>query len=143
METEQEVHGDAQHAEDAYVDETELQVSTEQDPEPREYLIIEPETEQASVLRKRESLPDLVPISEEKDRSGFIHGLSVGLGVGCIATFIVMWIAVFFSPQLPSTVTYEALLSIFIYPLVYLLSVGLITLTAGVALEYYKKDSNY
>ena len=143
METEQEVHGDVQHAEDAYVDEAELQVSTEQDPEPREYVITEPETEQASVLRKREPLPDLVPINEGKDRSGFIHGLSVGLGVGCIATFIIMWIAVFFSPQLPSTVTYEALLSIFIYPLVYLLSVGLIALTAGVALEYYKKDSNY
>ncbi|MGD8545127.1 MAG: hypothetical protein PVH12_03025 [Candidatus Bathyarchaeota archaeon] len=143
MDTEQEVHGDVQYAEDTYVDEAELQVSTEQDQEPREYIIIEPETEQASVLRKRESLPDLVQINEEKDRSGFIHGLSVGLGVGCIATFIIMWIAVFFSPQLPSTVTYEALLSIFIYPLIYLLSVGLIALTAGVALEYYKKNSNY
>lgn len=143
MDTEQEIHGDVQYAEDAYVDEAELHVSTEQDPEPKEYVITEHETEQASVLRKRESLPDLVPINEEKDRSGFIHGLSVGLGVGCIATFIVMWITVFFSPQLPSTVTYEALLSIFIYPLVYLLSVGLIALTAGIALEYYKKDSNY
>lgn len=73
----------------------------------------------------------------EKDRSSFIHGLSVGLGMGCIATFIMMWITVFFAPMLPPTMTYESLLSIFIYPLLYLLAVGLIALTAGIVREYY------
>lgn len=72
-----------------------------------------------------------------EDRSSFIHGLSVGLGIGCIATFIVMWIAVFFSPMLPSTITYESMLSVFIYPLIYLLAVGLIALTAGIVREYF------
>jgi len=51
-----------------------------------------------------------------------------------------MWIVVFFSPQLPSTVTYEAMLSVFIYPLVYLLAVGLIALTAGIVREYYTPE---
>jgi len=51
-----------------------------------------------------------------------------------------MWIVVFFSPQLPSTVTYEAMLSVFIYPLVYLLAVGLIALTAGIVREYYAPE---
>lgn len=75
--------------------------------------------------------------SQIENRSGFIHGLSVGLGVGCIATFIIVWISIFFTPQLPQAVTYESLLSIFIYPLIYLLAVGLIALTAGIVREYY------
>jgi threonine/homoserine/homoserine lactone efflux protein len=69
--------------------------------------------------------------------SSFVHGLAVGLGIGCIAAFVMTWLTVFFTPQLPTTVTYEALLSIFIYPLLYLLAVGLVTLTAGVVREYY------
>jgi len=73
------------------------------------------------------------------DRSGFVHGLSVGLGIGCIATFVIMWITVFFSPMLPSTATYESLLSVFIYPLIYLLAVGLVALTAGIVREYYAR----
>ncbi len=74
---------------------------------------------------------------QREDKSSFVHGLSVGLGIGCIATFVIIWITVFFSPQLPSAVTYENLLSIFIYSLIYLLAVGLIALTAGIFREYY------
>lgn len=70
-------------------------------------------------------------------RNVFVNGLSVGLGIGCIATFVIMWIAIFFSPQLPPGATYESMLSIFVYPLVYLLAVGLIALTAGIVREYY------
>jgi len=73
----------------------------------------------------------------EADRAIFVNGLSVGLGIGCIVTFVVMWIAVFFTPQLPAGATYENLLSLFIYPLIYLLAIGLITLTAGIVREYY------
>lgn len=80
--------------------------------------------------------------TQGEDRSGFIHGLSVGLGIGCIATFVIMWVAIFFTPQLPS-VTYESLLSIFIYPLIYLLAVGLIALTAGIVREYYSAKSKF
>jgi threonine/homoserine/homoserine lactone efflux protein len=76
--------------------------------------------------------------SEEKKRV-FVNGLAVGVGIGCIATFVVMWIAVFFSPQLPAGTTYQTLLSIFIYPLVYLLAVGLVALTAGIVREYYSQ----
>ncbi|MEM1565589.1 MAG: hypothetical protein QW510_00665 [Candidatus Bathyarchaeia archaeon] len=77
--------------------------------------------------------------NHEEDRSSFVHGLSVGLGIGCIATFVIMWIAVFFSSMLPPTVTYESLLSVFIYPLIYLLAVGLVALTAGIVREYYMR----
>ena len=73
----------------------------------------------------------------QEKKSVFVNGLAVGAGIGCIATFVVMWITIFFSPQLPSGTTYQSLLSIFIYPLVYLLAVGSITLTAGIVREYY------
>ena len=80
---------------------------------------------------------------KKENRSGFVRGLSVGLGIGCIATFVIMWISVFFTPQLPIGITYEAMLSIFIYPMIYLLAVGLIALTAGVVKEYHMKRSSF
>lgn len=70
-------------------------------------------------------------------KSSFVHGVAVGLGLGCIGTFIIVWISLFFAPQLPAQATYETLLAIFIYPLIYLLAVGLIALTAGIVREYY------
>lgn len=72
-----------------------------------------------------------------ENKKVFVNGLAVGLGVGCITTFIVMWIVVFFTPQMPPNATYQDLLSIFIFPMIYLLAVGLITLTAGLVREYY------
>jgi len=81
--------------------------------------------------------------SSNEDRSPFIHGLAVGLGIGCIATFVIVWISLFFTPKLPNAVTYENLLSIFIYPLIYLLAVGLIALTAGIVREYYGTKSKF
>lgn len=71
-----------------------------------------------------------------RDKSSFMHGLLVGLGAGSMTVFIVLWIAIFFTPKISSTVTYETMLSIFIYPLIYLLAVGLIALTAGIVKEY-------
>ena len=65
----------------------------------------------------------------------FVNGLAVGFGLGCIATFIILWIALFFTPQLSAAVTYENLLSVFIYPLLYLLTIGLISVTAGLVKE--------
>jgi len=59
----------------------------------------------------------------------------VGFGLGCIATFVILWIALFFTPQLSGAATYENLLSVFIYPLLYLLTVGLISVTAGLVKE--------
>jgi hypothetical protein len=103
------------------------------------------ETEQDEFLAAVESPDqDNEPDSQDDSRSNddvqergsFVYGLSVGLGIGCIATFVIMWLTVFFTPQLPA-VTYENMLSIFIYPLIYLLSVGLIALTAGIVKEYY------
>jgi hypothetical protein len=75
----------------------------------------------------------------DESRGRFANGLAVGLGIGCITTFIIMWVSVFFTPQISSSVTYEMLLSIFIYPLIYLFAVGLIALTAGLVKEYYSR----
>jgi len=71
------------------------------------------------------------------ENSNFVHGLSVGVGIGCVAAFAIVWITIFFTPQLPSAITYENMLAIFIYPLIYLLAVGLIAVTAGIVREYF------
>jgi cation transport ATPase len=76
-----------------------------------------------------------------QERSNFVHGLSAGLGIGCIAAFIMLWLTVFFTPQLPAGITYEAMLSQFIYPLIYLFALGLISLTVGIVGEQYAMKS--
>ena len=83
--------------------------------------------------------------TQGEGKGSFVHGLAVGLGISCIATFVIVWISLFFTPKLQNAVTYENLLSIFVYPLIYLLSVGLIALTAGIVREFYgtKTSSNH
>jgi len=90
---------------------------------------------------KKETKQKIMMPKRKEGRRSFVDGLSVGLGIGCIATFAIMWITVFFTPQLPTAVTYENLLAIFIYPLIYLLALGLIALTTGIVREYYSTES--
>jgi hypothetical protein len=129
-----------QEAEEVELQEVSDEESVEQEIEQEERLAAEEpaEQEQEKVENDGQRLNN-----QGEDRSGFIHGLSVGLGIGCIATFVIIWVSVFFMPQLPSAVTYEGLLSIFIYPLIYLLAVGLIALTAGIVREYYSAKSKF
>lgn len=140
MEDEQETQEVTQVEEETYIDEDETNVPEQQKvAQQEEYVVAEEATEQRQELEKKSSLQNLISINQSEDKSSFVHGLSVGLGLGCITTFILMWITVFFTPQLPSTITYEAMLSVFIYPLIYLLAVGLIALTAGIVREYYNR----
>lgn len=115
-------------------EETAAEEATEKEQKQEEY--VEVEQEQAPETYKLEN-------QQEEDRSSFTFGLSVGLGIGCITTFVIMWISVFFSPRLPSNITYEAMLTVFVYPLIYLLTVGLIALTAGIVREYYMKRRSF
>ncbi|MEM3617115.1 MAG: hypothetical protein QXJ31_04300 [Candidatus Bathyarchaeia archaeon] len=94
------------------------------------------EEEQVMEQRERENKTEA---SNQGDKSSFIHGLSVGLGLGCVSTFVIIWVVVFFTPRIPSTLTYESMLSVFIYPMLYLLAVGLVALTAGIVREYYAR----
>lgn len=101
---------------------------------------VQPEIEPEECLAQEEMNEQRRPNSQfngGESKGRFYNGLSVGLGIGCIATFIIMWVSVFFTPQISSSITYQALLSIFIFPLIYLLAVGLIALTAGAVKEYY------
>jgi cation transport ATPase len=100
------------------------------------------EEETTAEVKEDEESPSESRKSKDKQKERgegnfFANGLFAGLGIGCIVTFVIMWLAVFFSPQLPSGTTYQTMLSIFIYPMVYLLAVGLIALTAGIVKEYY------
>lgn len=132
MESEQE------RQEEAYAEE----ISQEDFPsdDNKQVAIKEDEQEVEEALVKTGKLPRLN--FSFGGKSNFIHGIAVGLGLGCIGTFIIVWISLFFAPQLPREVTYETLLAIFIYPLIYLLAVGLIALTAGIVREYYSVRPN-
>jgi hypothetical protein len=106
-----------------------------------------PEEEPIATVKEEKDPPlESDKLNDKQDTRGeksvFVNGLAVGLGIGCIVTFVIMWLAVFFSPQLPSGATYQTMLSIFIYPMVYLLAVGLIALTAGIVREYYVPKVN-
>jgi len=126
------------------ITEDDIEAPEEQTMEQKEeYMVAEEATEQGTEPEKKGLLQNSISINQSEDKSSFVHGLSVGLGLGCIAAFIIMWIVVFFSPQLPSTVTYETMLSVFIYPLIYLLAVGLIALTAGIVREYYTRKNSF
>lgn len=71
-----------------------------------------------------------------RSRSSFVNGLAIGFGAGFLATFTVLWISIFFSSQLSPGVTYEQMISVFIYPLLFLLATGIVLLTAGIVREY-------
>jgi threonine/homoserine/homoserine lactone efflux protein len=133
METEQETEEEIQEVELQEAT-SEKEIQQEQEMEQEEYKATEEPTPKEEMKQKNPQSNNQV-----EDRGSFIHGLSVGLGIGCIATFVIVWISIFFAPQLPS-VTYENLLAVFIYPLIYLLTVGLIALTAGIVREYYAKS---
>jgi tetrahydromethanopterin S-methyltransferase subunit B len=130
MTAEQETNEDIQNEEEIHQGNQQL----EQEVEQRDYAYSEEPIEHIIESAKNKSLRINI---QGEDRGNFVHGLAVGLGIGCIATFVIVWVSLFFTPNLPNALTYENLLSIFIYPLVYLLAVGLIALTAGVVKEYY------
>jgi len=136
MEAGAELQGDVQNEEETQEESLQPEPEIEQE----EYIIAEEATEQRQEQAKQRNSRWN---NQGEDRSSFIHGLAVGLGVGCIATFVIIWISVFFTPQLPYPVTYENLLSVFVYPLIYLLAVGLIALTAGIVREYYSAKSKF
>jgi len=77
----------------------------------------------------------------EKIPQHFTNGFEIGFGVGCIMTFVVLWISLLFGARLTSGVTYETMIAIFIYPLLFLLTVGTVFLTAGAVkhLHFKKK----
>jgi len=136
MTAEQETHEGIQTEEEIY----QANHAQEQEVEQGDCADAEKPTERNIEQTKNKSLRINI---QGEDRGNFIHGLAVGLGISCIATFVIVWISLFFTPKLPNGVTYENLLSIFIYPLIYLLAVGLIALTAGIVREYYGTKSKF
>jgi len=120
-----------------------METATENDVVTEEEVITENrEKEQEQEEQRTELFMDFSNLTRKRKKRSFhvrfVNGLAVGFGIGCIATFIILWAAVFFTPKLPQTITYEGLLSVFIYPLLYLLTIGLISLTAGLVKERFK-----
>jgi hypothetical protein len=131
MEIEQTAEEGTNYEEEISEESLQQENSTQQEPEQCE-----------SITEQTEKLDQKHPRQNGEGKGSFVHGLAVGLGIGCIATFVIMWITLFFSPLLPRTATYESLLATFIYPQVYLLAVGLVALTAGIVREFYAKTKS-
>jgi len=68
---------------------------------------------------------------KEKIQEHFTSGFEIGFGIGCIVTFIVLWISLFFGSRMTSEVKYESIIAVFIYPLLFLVIIGTVFLTAG------------
>jgi len=71
-----------------------------------------------------------------RNRSAFVNGLAIGVGIAFLATFVIVWVSAFFGSQLSPGITYEKMISVFIYPLIFLLASGTALLTAGIVREY-------
>ncbi len=71
-----------------------------------------------------------------RSRGSFVNGFAIGFGSGFLATFVVLWISVIFSSQLSPGIGYEQMISVFIYPLLFLFGTGIVLLTAGIVREY-------
>jgi len=131
--TDETVHYEEEQAQDTIP--PEQQQTTEQPP--AEEIASQPVV--TSIPAEQPTFTQKLQDTNGQDRSGFLHGMAVGLGFGCVATFVVVWLTVFFTPLVPAGATYENLLSVFIYPMIYLLAVGLIALTAGIVREYFTR----
>ena len=71
-----------------------------------------------------------------RSRSSFVNGLAIGFGLAFLATFATLWISIFFGSQLSPEISYERMISVFIYPMLFILSTGTVLLTTGIVREY-------
>jgi len=74
-----------------------------------------------------------------RDKGVFANGIAVGLGMAYIAAFAILWMSVYFSPKLPTGISYQDLLSLFFGPLIILLAIGITSLTTGIVRQYSGK----
>ena len=71
-----------------------------------------------------------------RSRSSFVNGLAIGFGLALLATFVILWISIFFGSQLSPRISYEKMISVFIYPMLFILGTGTVLLTTGIVREY-------
>jgi len=71
-----------------------------------------------------------------RNRSSFVNGLAIGFGLAFLATFVILWISIFYASQMSVAISYEKMISAFIYPMLFILSSGTVLLTTGLVREY-------
>lgn len=64
----------------------------------------------------------------------FVNGFSVGLGIGCLSTLVVLWVSLLFTSRLTS-ISYASLISVFVYPMLLLSAIGVFLLVKGMVGE--------
>jgi len=90
--TEQKTQEDIQNEEEIHEENLQLAQEVEQ----RDYTDAEEQTEQKIEQTKNKSVRINI---QGEDRGNFVHGLAVGLGISCIATFVIVRISLFFTPK--------------------------------------------
>jgi len=71
-----------------------------------------------------------------RSRSSFVNGLAIGFGMAFLATFAILWISIFYASQMSIGISYEKIISAFIYPMLFILATGTVLLTTGIVREY-------
>jgi len=71
-----------------------------------------------------------------RSRSSFVNGLAIGFGMAFLATFAILWISIFYASQMSIGISYEKMISAFIYPMLFILATGTVLLTTGTVREY-------
>jgi len=71
-----------------------------------------------------------------RNRSSFVNGLAIGFGLAFLATFVILWVSIFYASQLSAGISYERMISAFIYPMLFILATGTVLLTTGIVREY-------
>ena len=75
-------------------------------------------------------------VMSARNRSSFVNGLAIGFGLAFLATFVILWVSIFYTSQLSEGISYERMISAFIYPMLFILATGTVLLTTGIVREY-------
>jgi hypothetical protein len=75
-------------------------------------------------------------VMNARSRSSFVNGLAIGVGMAFLAAFAILWISIFYASQISMGISYEQMISAFIYPMLFILATGTALLTTGIVREY-------
>ena len=62
----------------------------------------------------------------------FVNGLAIGFGLTLLAAFVILWMSIFYASQLSAGISYEKMISVFIYPMLFTFATGTALLTTGI-----------
>ena len=83
-------------------------------------------------------IPDSFVNDSTISNYSFVNGLAIGLGVAFLETFVILWMSIFYASQLSAEIIYEKMFATLIYPMLSILTTGMVLLTMGVLRQYLR-----